>query len=116
MRYVFGPQFQAPTLPQPLLPSKADPIPEFLGVEGTAARYRIPPYDTADHNVLAEIRVYLIASGSEPFGDAPSLVASPLPFGLAKVADDRAGALAVIPLPDVPPGEYFGQTVYGYED
>lgn len=116
MRYVFGPAFDAPVLDQPALPSKVDPLPEFLGLEGSTARYRVPPYSVDDHNVLAEIRVYLIVSGSEPFADAPSLVASDRPFSVADVSGSQDGVLASIPLPDVPPGQYFGQTVYGYQD
>lgn len=115
MRYVFGPTTDVVNVGPPSPPPKADPTPEYLGQVDGVASFRIPPYDLDGYNRLDEIRVYLIPSGSPGFADAAELVASALPFAVANVAEQRAGASVAIPLPDVPPGVYVGQTVYGYE-
>lgn len=113
MRYVFGPSFDS-TIPAPS--AKADPTPEFLGVEGNEARYRVLPYSLEDSHRLAEIRVFLLPSGSPNFASAADLVASGLPSSSADVGSFQEGITVAIPLPTVDPGSYLGQTVYGYED
>lgn len=113
MRYVLGPTFPSEVAFPPV---KSDPAPDFLGVEGGQARYRVPAYSLDDSNRLDEIRVYLVPDGSPAFASADELVASSHPFSPVDVSTLQVGGTVAIPLPEVGPGAYLGQTVYGYQD
>lgn len=113
MRYVLGPTFPSEVASPPV---KSDPTPDLLGVENGQARYRVPAYSLSDSNRLDEIRVYLIPDGISAFSDAAELVASAHPFSPVDVSTLQVGGTVAIPLPEVGPGAYLGQTVYGYQD
>lgn len=112
MRFVLGPTFDSLV---EIPGGKLDPTPDFLGVEGSEARYRVNPYSLDESNRLDEIRVYLIPSGTDGFASADDLVASPHPFAAVDVSSFQSGVTVGVPLPSVDPGSYLGQTVYGYQ-
>ncbi|WP_406698599.1 hypothetical protein V5E97_06915 [Singulisphaera sp. Ch08] len=76
----------------------------------------VPPYDLASHNLLAEVRVYLLAPGSGQPGTASEYLDSPYPYAVVDLRESRGGIEVVLPLPEVEPADYFGQIVLLFDD
>lgn len=120
MRFKFGPQFDA-TVPTP----PAEPVIDFpkedVGVDLVSAEngqvvYRIPPYSVETHNVLAEIRVYLLNPGSTINPDPDQFVAENVEFFGQSVNEFTNGADVTLAVPDTyPPGNYIGVTILGFD-
>lgn len=120
MRFVLGPAFDftmaTPEPPAPAGPVKPDPKIDFLGASDGVALFHVEPYDPEASARLVEISVYLLESGVEITPLAEWFVGSSFPKGTAVVNGSSGGFDVSIPLPDVPPGAYLGQVVYGFDD
>jgi hypothetical protein len=120
MRYVLGPAFAytpvAPTA-EPTSPTgKLDPTIEHQSVIGNVARFAYPAYDKATHNVLAEVRLYLVPDGHPELPtEADGYIASAFPFGRSDVAGDQDGGESMITIPATEPVAHHAQYVLGYD-
>lgn len=128
MRYVLGPTFNAvfttpvvapapildPTAPSPakqdvtVTLGKVDPIAWTVEID-------IPAYTLDQHNLLKEIRVYLVPEGGTIPTDVDGYLASTHPRVSENTAEILDGGTDVIPLPQVAPGNHFGQILLGFD-
>ncbi len=90
--------------------SKADDTHHF--------HFSVPPHDASCANRLARIHVIMAPKGSGPAeGETPEdFLAKGHPGGNVEVGDVAAGAEIAVPVPNLPPANYEGQTVLEYED
>jgi hypothetical protein len=117
MRYVLGPGFDFSSMaPVPVDLPKQDAKVDFLGLEAKSVRFSVPTYDPAVTSRLLEISVYLVPSGTEINPVPEFFVGSTFAVSTAPVGTANGGFDVNMPLPEVLPGPYFGQVVYGYED
>jgi len=123
LRAVFGPSFGAtraiPVVPPPPdRPIRVDSSIELVSVDPDTwtVGLKVPPYDLATHNLLAEVRVYLLSPGAGRPGTAQDYLASSYPFESVDLRPVQNGADVVVPLPEVDPGDYFGQIVLLFDD
>lgn len=139
LRYILGPSFgkltrataaaaiaagDASALP-PATPPRRD-VEITLKAKDEAAwtvTFRVPPYDLAACNRLAEIRVYLFPEsiGANPPTDVAGFFATPymgrpLPFTAQDVSALQSGGDVTIALPDVADGDFGGRAILGFDD
>jgi hypothetical protein len=127
MRWILGPSFRT-TLKRPAAPATppADATPAPVakldvevvgkGVVNDVATFGVSPYDPATHNVLLELRAYAVPEGADVPLSGDAFVASDYKFVTGTLPEPQTGGDVSVALPaEVPDGDYFVQSLLGFE-
>lgn len=115
----FGVHRTIPVVPPPPdMPPRLDPAVKILGKDDDAwtVTLGVDPYSLESHNLLVEVRAYLIPQGHGVPGSAADYLASSYPFASLDTKAMLGGVNVVLPLPDVAEGDHFGQLVLLLQD
>jgi hypothetical protein len=122
MRYILGPSIASVGLstvppdptPEPGPVTLVDVDVTIASADDSGVAIVVPPFDATTHQAAAEYKVFLAPEGSTFPGDVHGWLASPFAVSTVDHTADPAGSTIKVPMPIVPPGAYFLQTVLGF--